>query len=372
MLAARRRGEYIDPVERLLGRYALGQKIASGGMATVHLGHVVGAIGFKRIVAIKRLHERFATDPKFVSMFIDEARLAARVRHPNVVPTLDVVVDDGEIFVILEYVHGEPVHRLSRMVMTAARFPLRIASGILFGVLLGLHAAHDARNERGEPLRIVHRDVSPQNILVGPDGVPRVLDFGVAKAFGRMRTTAQREVKGKLAYLAPEQLTGAPVDQRTDVYGASIILWELITGGRLFHADEPAAILQKAMYATIDPPSVHTGEPNPKLDAIVMRGLARDPSHRWPTARAMALALEECIPPASAPHIGAWVARVARKQLEEREALIAEMEGAVAPVGLEAVLREIHASAVPDTSDEFSDDESTERDALADPFARPK
>jgi serine/threonine-protein kinase len=300
-------------------------------------------------------------------MFIDEARLTARVRHPNVVPMLDVVVDNGEIFVILEYVHGEPIHRLTRMVVTAPRIPLRIVSGIVFGALLGLHAAHDARNERGEPLHIVHRDVSPQNILVGPDGVPRVIDFGVAKAFGRVRTTAQREVKGKLAYLAPEQLTGAPVDQRTDVYSASIVLWELITGGRLFHADEPAAILQKAMHAKVDPPSVHTGEANPQLDGIVMRGLSRDPAQRWPTARAMALALEECVPPASAPHIGSWVARVAHKPLEERAALFAAMEGTATPVELDAVLREIRATAASHESD-FDDDESTERDALPDPF----
>ncbi|HEY2364851.1 MAG TPA: serine/threonine-protein kinase, partial [Polyangiaceae bacterium] len=229
--------------DRIVGRYAFGPKIAAGGMATVHAGRVVGSIGFTRTVAIKRLHERYALDPKFVSMFVDEARLAARVRHPNVVPTLDVVVDAGEIFVILEYVHGEPLSRLVKVLPANQRFPVRIASAIAFGTLLGLHAAHDARNERGEPLRIVHRDVSPQNIVVGPDGVPRVLDFGIAKAFGRLRTTEEKEVKGKLAYMSPEQLAGDLLDQRTDVYSASIILWELLAGKKLFTFDDAGAVL---------------------------------------------------------------------------------------------------------------------------------
>jgi serine/threonine-protein kinase len=345
--------------ERVLGRYALGAKIASGGMATVHLGRVIGSIGFSRTVAIKRLHERFSTDPKFVSMFIDEARLAARVRHPNVVPTLDVVVDDGEIFVVLEYVHGEPVHRLVRALPTGQRVPLRIASGIMFGVLLGLHAAHDARNEQGEPLRLVHRDVSPQNIVVGPDGVPRVLDFGVAKAFGRLRTTVEREVKGKLAYLSPEQANGDPTDQRTDVYAASIVLWELCAGVRLIRAEEPGAVLQQVAHGTFEPPSAHSNESTPQLDAIVMRGLARNPGNRWPTARAMALALEDCVPPASAPHIGAWAARVAHNPLSQRAALIAAMEGSAKPVDLESVLHEIRASA-----DAGVPSETTERDLV--------
>jgi serine/threonine-protein kinase len=331
--------------ERVLGRYVLGAKIASGGMATVHLGRVTGSIGFMRTVAIKRLHKRYASDPRFVSMFVDEARLAARVRHPNVVPTLDVVVDDGEIFVVLEYVHGEPVHRLTRALPAGQRVPLRIASGIMFGVLLGLHAAHDARNEQGEPLRIVHRDVSPQNIVVGPDGVPRVLDFGIAKAFGRLGTSVEREVKGKLAYLSPEQVTGNAIDQRTDVYAAAVVLWELASGVRLVSSDEPATILQQIAYGTIQPPSAHSSESTPQLDAIVLRGLARNPANRWPTARAMALALEDSVPPATAPHIGAWAARVAHNTLAERAATIAAMEGAVAPVNLDSVLHEISASA---------------------------
>ena len=331
--------------ERIIGRYALGQKIASGGMATVHVGRVLGAIAFTRTVAIKRLHQRYATDPKFVSMFVDEARLTARVKHPNVVTALDVVVDGGEIFVVLEYVHGEPVHRLMQAIPAGQRLPVRVASGIAFGTLLGLHAAHDARNARGEPLHIVHRDVSPQNILVGPDGLPRVLDFGIAKAFGRLRTTEDKEVKGKLAYLSPEQLDGKPLDQRTDVYAASAVLWEMLTGARLIRVEDPAAILMVVVRQQHEPPSRYTSESSPQLDAIVMRGLARNPGDRWPTARAMALALEDCVPPATAPHIGAIVERIAHKALAERAALIAEMEANVEPVTFDTVMRAVQIEA---------------------------
>jgi serine/threonine-protein kinase len=329
--------------QRVIDRYAIGPAIAAGGVATVHFGRIVGSIGFTRTVAIKRLHNQFATDPKFVSMFVDEARLAARVRHPNVVPTLDVLVDGGEVFVVLEYIHGQPLHLLARALPPTQRIPLRIAAGIAFGVLVGLHAAHDARNERGEPLRIVHRDVSPHNIVLGPDGVPRVIDFGFAKAFGRMRTTEDRnEVKGKLAYMAPEQLTpGGRVDQRTDVYAASLVLWELLAGRKLFRAEDPAQLLRAIRNGETEPPSRYPTESTPAVDAIVMRGLARDPASRWPTARAMALALEDCTPLATAPHIGAWAERMGHAELAARAKLIAELEADQKTLTLAEVFAEI-------------------------------
>ena len=222
----------------VLGRYALHAELASGGMATVHIGRLMGPVGFARTVAIKRLHAHFAKDPEFVSMFLDEARLAGRIRHPNVVPVLDVVAEQGELFLVMEYIHGDSLSKLLRQVREQGeKMPLGVTVSILAGALQGLHAAHETTNDQGEPLEIVHRDISPQNIMVGADGITRVADFGIAKAAGRAQSTQDGQLKGKLCYMAPEQLAQRPVDRRTDVYSASVVLWEALTGQRLFQAD---------------------------------------------------------------------------------------------------------------------------------------
>ncbi|HEY6463032.1 MAG TPA: serine/threonine-protein kinase, partial [Polyangiaceae bacterium] len=240
---------------RVVGRYALYDTIASGGMASVHLGRLLGHVGFERTVAIKRLHPQYARDPDFVSMFLDEARVVGRVRHPNVVPTLDVVAADGELFIVMEYVQGESLARLIRASgARGERIPPAFAATIVAGVLHGLHAAHEAKNERGEPLGVVHRDVSPQNVIVGTDGVPRVLDFGVAKAAGRIQTTREGQLKGKLGYMAPEQISGV-VSPATDVYAAAVVLWESLTGRRLFLADGDAHLMKLVLEARIEAPS---------------------------------------------------------------------------------------------------------------------
>jgi serine/threonine-protein kinase len=223
----------------VIGRYALYDEIASGGMATVHIGRLLGPVGFSRTVAIKRMHANLAKDPEFVSMFLDEARLAARIRHPNVIGTLDVVALAGELFLVMEYVHGESLFRLMKAARDAGSpIPLPIVSAIMVGVLDGLHAAHEATNEREEPLGIVHRDVSPHNVIVGAsDGLARVLDFGIAKAADRTHSTQDGQIKGKLSYMAPEQLASEAVDRRSDIYAASVVLWEAIAGRRMLSGE---------------------------------------------------------------------------------------------------------------------------------------
>jgi len=330
--------------ERIIGRYALYGALASGGMATVHLGRLLGPVGFSRTVAIKRLHEQFATDPEFVSSFLDEARLAARIQHPNVVPTLDVVATDGQLFLVMEYVQGESVSRLLKVTAAEGRtIPPRVVVGVLAGALHGLHSAHEAKNEKGEPLHIVHRDVSPQNILVGIDGVPRVLDFGVAKAVGRLQSTRTGQLKGKVAYMSPEQLRSEPVDRRTDVFAASVVLWETLVARRLFSGDSEGAVLNKVLFGFIDPPSRRAPDISPELDAIVLRGLERDVDKRWQTARDMAVALEDCVAPATATQISAWVESLARDSLAERAGRVAEIESATTQSGdrVSQVLSEI-------------------------------
>jgi serine/threonine-protein kinase len=317
---------------RVVGRYALYEEIAAGGMATVHFGRLLGPVGFSRTVAIKRLHPQFAKDPEFVSMFLDEARLAARIRHPNVVPTLDVVATQGELFLVMDYVQGESLSRLIRASRERQqRIPVRYVATIITGALHGLHAAHEAKNERGEPLRIVHRDISPQNVLVGSDGVSRVLDFGVAKAAGRMQTTREGQLKGKLAYMAPEQI-GGEVTRQTDVYAAAIVLWEALTAQRLFTGDNEGQILSKVLSGEHMPPSALAPELPPELDAVVLRGLARQPAHRYATAREFAIALERCCGIASPTEVGEWVESMAHGALTKRAEKIAEIESSSANI----------------------------------------
>ncbi|XXY49230.1 serine/threonine-protein kinase [Sorangium sp. So ce269] len=311
---------------RTLDRYTLHGVIASGGMASVHFARLVGAHGFARTVAIKRLHPQFARDPEFSSMLLDEARLAVRIRHPNVVTTLDSVQADGELFVVMEYIAGESLSSLLRETgRRGVRVPQPVVSSILAGALAGLHAAHEATAEDGAPLQIVHRDVSPQNILVGDDGIARVLDFGIARAAVRSQVSRVGQLKGKLSYMAPEQLRGAPVDRRADIYAAAVVLWEVLTGRRLFTGECDAEIFGRILEGVIQPPSAF-GEVPPALDAVVLRGLEKDPDRRYATALEMAAALEEALPPASPRAVGAWVEATAGSLLEARAKSLAEIE----------------------------------------------
>jgi hypothetical protein len=307
-----------------LGRYLLFEAIARGGMATVHFGRLSGPVGFSRTVAIKRLHANFATDPEFVAMFLDEARLAGRIRHPNVVPTLDVVATGGEVFIVLEYVQGESLAKLWRA-HTAKNeiIPIPYSLAIMANALQGLHAAHEVRDEQGDPLGIVHRDVSPQNVMVGTDGVARVLDFGVAKAAGRLQETGDSgALKGKIAYMAPEQITGGTVTRQTDVYAAAVVLWELFTGRRLIEgendAQRAAKILASLNAPVFVPPSKYNPNVTPALDALVLKGLAWPPASRFATAREMAGALERNGGLIAPTELGDWVSRLAGPALEER------------------------------------------------------
>ncbi len=324
---------------RVVGRYMLFDEIAAGGMATVRYGRLIGEVGFSRTVAVKCLHAHFAKDEEFAKMFLDEARLAARVRHPNVVPILDVVARDGELFLVMDYVQGESLSKLIRATRARkSRIPLRIVASIMAGVLDGLHAAHEAKSEHGEPLGIVHRDVSPQNVIVGMDGVSRVLDFGVAKAAGRMQSTRDGQLKGKLAYMAPEQLKSEWVDRRTDIYAASVVLWEALTGTRLFQADDEIGIFGMVLQGKVAPPSSIIPSIPKGYDEVTMRGLHLDPGHRFATARDMAMALEKVAGVASPREVGGWVEELARDTLRKRADKIAELES-VSTISVQAMMQ---------------------------------
>jgi hypothetical protein len=320
--------ENVYSSRRAVGRYRLYEAIAAGGMATVHYGRMLGPAGFARTVAVKRLHREYARDPEFVAMFMDEARLAARIHHPNVVQTFDVVSSEGELFLIMEYV---PAVSLSQLLLAAQtrmeRAPLRVAAAIIADVLRGLHAAHEATDEEGNPLDIVHRDVSPQNILVGADGSARVLDFGIAKATGRAtQVTREGQVKGKFAYMAPEQVTNVGVTRQSDIFAASIVLWETLTGTRLFQAESEPALLARVLSAPIEAPSAVVSGLGRALDEVALRGLARDLSMRYQTGREMARDLEAHASLATASQVGEWVERLAGDDLARRAVRVAEIE----------------------------------------------
>jgi serine/threonine protein kinase len=321
----------------VVGRYALYDKIAVGGMATVHFGRLLGPIGFSRTVAIKRMLPQFVSDPGFVSMFVDEARLASRIRHPNVIPTLDVVSQEDELFLVLDYVHGETLSQLIKTLHAEQkRIPPAYAAAIVCGMLHGLHAAHNVKNARGELLGLVHRDVSPQNVLVGTDGMARLLDFGVAKAAGRLQVTINGQVKGKLAYMAPEQVRGT-VTPQTDVYAAAAVLWEALTCERLFQNTTWTNVAQVILQREVEPPSsVVPGLPR-DLDGVVMRGLEKDPKKRFASAREMALAIEDCVQLAAIYEVGEWVERTAKTMLGERAQKLAEIESRASESRLAAV-----------------------------------
>jgi eukaryotic-like serine/threonine-protein kinase len=314
-----------------VGRYVLHGPISAGGMASVHFGRLVGPVGFTRVVAIKRLHAAFAADPESVAMFLDEARLAARIHHPNVVGTLDVAEDNGELFLVMDYVGGLSLSALLREAGRAGeRMPPEHAAGIAVGTLHGLHAAHEARSAAGESLGIVHRDVSPPNILVGIDGVARVIDFGIAKAVERVHATRETDLRGKILYMSPEQLNRERVDRRTDVYAASVVLWEMLASRRYIDVGDGNAIVKihAALERRPSPPSEVAPNVPRALDDVVMRGLARDPAARFATALEMAAALEAALTPSGQREIGEWVSRISGDTLRKRAEVLQRIETA--------------------------------------------
>jgi eukaryotic-like serine/threonine-protein kinase len=285
-----------------IDRYDLVAEIASGGMATVFLANLSGVGGFRRFVAIKRLHPHLAKEQEFVEMFLDEARLAAGIHHPHVVPILEVGASERGYYLVMEYIEGDTLARLlARAATSGHRLPTTIGVRVVVDMLAGLHAAHELRDEHGNPTELVHRDVSPQNILVGIDGNTRITDFGVARAASRLSATRAGQLKGKIAYMAPEQAVGDPsVDRRADIFSSGIVLWEVLAARRLFKAENEAATLSRVISEPI--PDICDVNPDidPAVGAVVMKALARDRDERYATCQEFADDLESASKAASA------------------------------------------------------------------------
>jgi serine/threonine protein kinase len=285
------RARFLAPGTRI-GRYTIVRRLASGGMAELYLARVEGLRGFEKLVALKLVLPHLADDPDFVSMFLDEARLAATLDHPNVAHVIDVGRFGRDHFFAMEYVHGEDLRAVVRRAEIQGGVPLGCALAIIAGVAAGLHHAHERRGSDGLPLGLVHRDVSPSNVLLTYDGSVKVVDFGIARVGAQSKATRLGVVKGKSGYMSPEQCRGEPVDRRSDVFGLGILLWELTLGRRLFSAEHDYAAMSKIVFGLVPHPrEIQPDYPEP-LAAIVMRALQRDADRRQPSALAFALELE--------------------------------------------------------------------------------
>ncbi|HEX6766604.1 MAG TPA: serine/threonine-protein kinase, partial [Polyangiaceae bacterium] len=284
---------------KVLGRYQLLSSIARGGMGQVWLGRLQGARGFHKLVAIKTLLAA-DDDRRMESMLLEEARIAALIHHPNVVQTIELGEDEGQLYMVMEWVDGEPLSSALTEAEGRGGFPLAVSANIIAQTLRGLHAAHELCDDSGAPLGIVHRDVSPHNVLVTYTGAAKLLDFGIAKATkSKSNQTATGEVKGKFAYMAPEQILGTNMDRRTDLFAAGIMLYTLTAGRHPFKHHNDAGVLHAITSEhPATPPSQFRPDYPKALEAVVMKAIDKDITRRFATADEMRLALEIAVPAA--------------------------------------------------------------------------
>ena len=275
-----------------IGRYEILRPLATGGMAEIFLGRIRGIEGFQKGVVLKRLKPELAANPAFVEMFLDEARLMATLQHSNIVQVFDVGSAGGAYFFSMELLRGEDLRGVVKQGRASGGLPLDHALFIVASALSGLHHAHERKGPDGRPLDIVHRDVSPSNIFVTYDGGVKVLDFGIAKTTVQTTQTRAGTLKGKIRYMSPEQCLGRPVDRRSDVFSAAIVLWELTVGRKLFSGPSDFELMGRIVDADAPPPTNLVPDYPPELERIVLRGLRRDPGERYPTAEEMQADIE--------------------------------------------------------------------------------
>jgi serine/threonine protein kinase len=281
---------------RRLGKYVLLGRLGAGGMGKIYLAHAPGPAGIEKLLVVKRLHGHLTGDPVLVTSFLDEARLAMALNHPHIVHTYDVGEVDGRYFMVMEYIDGQNLGVLLRTAKRSGQYPVSsLWAGLFCAVLDGLHAAHVARDARGRPLQIIHRDVSPQNVLVTYDGVPKLVDFGIAKAAMRVGETDAGTLKGKYAYMSPEQVRGEPLDPRSDVFAAGVVLWEMLAGRRLYKADTIVRSVERILQEEPVSPRRINGDVDERLARVCTKALAKERERRFSSAEAMKEALEDAL-----------------------------------------------------------------------------
>jgi serine/threonine protein kinase len=277
-----------------LGSFEILRKLTRGGMAEIFLARTSGPSGFEKLVVLKKILSKYADKPRYVQLFLEEAKLAASLDHPSIAQVYDIGIVDGSYFFTMEYLHGQDVRSiLHRAWRIGERFPIEHAVQIARHVASALHFAHEKRGGDGALLGIVHRDVSPSNVIVTYDGATKLLDFGVAKTAASTVKTRTGALKGKISYMSPEQARGAPLDRRSDIFSLGIVLWEMVTTQRLYRAENDLATLQLIIHQPPRPPSQVRPECPPELERIVLRALAQDPAARYPTAEQLMVELDE-------------------------------------------------------------------------------
>lgn len=304
----------LDLAAGRFGRYQLLFRLATGGMAELYVGRLGGVQGFEKLVIIKLIHREHAENSSFVKMFIDEARLVAQITHPNVVQVIELGQIEGSYYIAMEYIHGESLEALCSKI----QLPLPLCVRIIADAAAGLHAAHDLCSTEGKPLHVVHRDVSPSNILLGYDGVVKVTDFGVARARSNLHKTQVGVLKGKYAYMAPEYIERETVDHRSDIFALGVLLYEITTNQRLFKASSENLTMRKVLEGTIIPPTLIVKDYPEDLEHIVLTSLNRDPSLRYPTAQEMHNALEQYIVDSGQPALNSEIGELMRTTFSER------------------------------------------------------
>jgi eukaryotic-like serine/threonine-protein kinase len=332
--------------KRRLGRYELIAEIASGGMGIVCLARAVGVGGFRRLFAIKVMHPHLVKDPQFIAMLLDEAQLAARIHHPNVVATVDICTVDDCYFVVMDYVDGFQLLDVMEHDGITREQRIRSTNRILLDAMAGLEAAHTLQSDDGDPIGLVHRDVSPQNIMIGIDGIARLTDFGIALAASRISASRPGTIKGKPSYMAPEQARAHQVDRRADVWALGVILWEGLTGQRLFVGDTEAATVLKVIDMTIQSPrTVDPGVPE-ALAAVCLKALERDPAKRFASARQMAGELERAAAAggllADSHEVADLLRNLFAREIERRKAAIRSFANAIGPASAPMGPRDVY------------------------------
>ncbi|WP_437875693.1 serine/threonine protein kinase [Sorangium sp. So ce513] len=325
-----------------LGRYRVVDEIGVGGMASVHLARMDGPGGFQKWVAIKRIHPHLVEDDQFVDMFLDEARIAAGINHANVAQVFDLGKDDNTYWIAMEYLHGEPLREVMRRAEERrVRISPELAARICSDAAEGLHAAHELRGKNGQLLGLVHRDVTPHNLFLTYDGYTKVVDFGIAKVADRLSSTRAGTLKGKLAYMSPEQVRGIDVDRTTDVFALGVVLWELTTNQRLFRMDTDLDTLEKVQACVVPPPSTIVPDYPIELESVVMKALAKHRHDRFQTARELSRALQSFLMRSGvfvgSEEVAHFVQQVFADRIQKREAHLAWAAEVTSTINVEQV-----------------------------------